>query len=269
MASINLWTRDELILALNLYLKLPFYKISGRNPEVIHLAKLINRSANSVSIRLSNFASCDPYHQARGVKGLEGGKKQCQPIWDEFLNNRDLLIFESESLLAEREKRSIEEKFNSILEDTKNLYGEDRIQEVKTRVNQNFFRQLVLANYESTCAISGINIPDLLVSSHIIPWSKNTKERLNPENGICLSSLYDKAFDKGLIGIKENLEIVLSKDLKRHSQSGFYQNFFASIENTKIKTPQKYLPGKDFIQFHLDEIFAKRNGQLFSGQEYG
>ena len=77
-----------------------------------------------------------------------------------------------------------------------NLY---KVREVKTRVNQNVFRKIVLANYNGKCALTGIDISELLVACHIIPWSENEQERLNPENGICLSSLYDKAFDKGLI----------------------------------------------------------------------
>ena len=62
---------------------------------------------------------------------------------------------------------------------------------------------------------SGINIPDLLLASHIIPWSKNEKERLNPENGICLSALYDKAFDKGLISLSFQHEVIISEELKQ------------------------------------------------------
>lgn len=69
----NLWTREELILAFNLYLKLPFGKMHTKTPEVIELASLIGRTVNSIAIRLTNFASCDPYHQARGVKGMVGG----------------------------------------------------------------------------------------------------------------------------------------------------------------------------------------------------
>ncbi len=84
----NLWTREELILAFNLYLKLPFGRINTSTPEVIELAQLLGRSVNSIAIRLSNFASCDPYHQNRGVKGMVGGLKQCQPIWDEFSARR-------------------------------------------------------------------------------------------------------------------------------------------------------------------------------------
>lgn len=72
---------------------------------------------------------------------------------------------------------------------------------VKQRVNQNVFRSMMLANYNTTCAITGITVPELLVASHIVPWAENEQERLNPENGICLSSLYDKAFDQGLISI--------------------------------------------------------------------
>ncbi|MDD3171657.1 MAG: hypothetical protein PHO86_04980 [Bacilli bacterium] len=68
----NLWTREELILTFNLYLKLPFGKIQSRTFEVVELAKLLGRSPNSIAIRLANFASCDPYHQTRGVKGMIG-----------------------------------------------------------------------------------------------------------------------------------------------------------------------------------------------------
>ncbi|MGN6531103.1 MAG: hypothetical protein ACTHK0_05065 [Ginsengibacter sp.] len=58
----NLWTRDELILALNLYLKLPFGKLHSGNPDIIHFAHLIGRTPGSIAMRLNNFASVDPYH---------------------------------------------------------------------------------------------------------------------------------------------------------------------------------------------------------------
>jgi putative restriction endonuclease len=259
MPSKNLWTREELILAFNLYLKLPFGKMHSRTPEIVELANLIGRTTNSIAIRLTNFAACDPFHQNRGVKGMDGGKKQCQPIWDEFANNRETLIFESERILAEKENQTIDDKFISILDDIKDLKGEVRLREVKTRVNQNFFRQLVLANYSSKCALTGIDIPELLFASHIIPWSKNEQERLNPENGICFSALYDKAFDKGLIGINEKHEVIISKDLKQNQNKEFYKTHFSCFENAKIKLPERFLPNKNFLQYHLDEIFSLRN----------
>lgn len=255
MAERKLWTRDELILALNLYLKLPFGKLHAGTPEIIHLANLIGRTAGSVAMRLNNFASVDPYHQQRGIGGLPGGRKQVEPIWNEFIGNKDELLFESERILAEREHRTIEDKFSNVLEGTENLKGEYKVREVKTRVNQNIFRQIVIANYSGKCAVSGIDIPDLLVASHIIPWSKNEEERLNPENGICLSPLYDRAYDKGYIAINEKFEILLSNDLKKKSKEEYYLKCFSSLAGSKIILPNKYYPKKDFLQFHLDKIF--------------
>ena len=116
---------------------------------------------------------------------------------------------------------------------------------------------MVLSNYDNKCAITGMDIPQLLLASHIIPWSKNETERLNPENGICLSPLYDKAFDKGIIGINTNYEIILSGELKKKKDNIFYGNYFAPIENMKIDKALNYLPNKDFLQYHLDKIFEK------------
>lgn len=253
----KLWTRDELILALNLYLKLPFGKLDSRTPEVIHLASIVGRTPGSISMRLNNFASVDPYHQQRGIGGLQGGKKQVEPIWNEFINNKEELLFESERILAAKEKTVIEDKFAEILKGTEHLKGEYKVREVKTRVNQTVFREIVMANYDNKCAITGIDIPDLLVASHIIPWSKNEHERLNPENGICLSPLYDRAYDTGYIGINEKLEIILSTDLKRKYKTDYFTKHFDYLNGFKITLPKKYYPRKEFLEYHFDVIFRK------------
>ena len=251
------WSREELLLALNLYLKLPFGKMHSRTLEVIYLAKLMNRTPSSIAMRLVNFASVDPFHQNRGIKGLAGGKRQVEPIWQEFLANKEEILFESEILLVEKESNSINKKYEIILYGTENLVGESKVREVKTRVNQNIFRQIVLANYSGKCAFSGIDIPDFLVASHIIPWSKNEKERLNPENGICLSSLYDKAFDKGLIGLKLDYSIIFSERLKKNMSKIYFNQYFSHLDKKVISLPEKYFPNKAFLEFHLDSIFQR------------
>ena len=257
MATRNLWTRVELILAFNLYLKIPFGKMHSTNKDVIHLASLIGRTPNSIALRLVNFASVDPVLKARGIKGMDGGTKIVQPIWDEFYHNQEELVFLSEQILAQKENTSIENKYQELLFDIKDLKGETAIRQVKTRVNQSVFRQMVLANYSAKCAISGIDIPELLLASHIMPWSINEEHRLNPENGICLSALYDKAYDKGIIGITPNYEVIFSTSLKSKKETSYYKNNFAPIENLKISEPLKYLPKKEFLEFHLDTIFLK------------
>ena len=137
----KLWTRDELILSLNLYLKLPFGKLHSRTPAIIYLATILGRTPGSIAMRLNNFASVDPYHQLRGIVGLPGGKKQVEPIWNEFINNKEELLFESERILAGKEKTVIEDKFAEILRGTEHLKGEYKVREVKTRVNQNIVRK--------------------------------------------------------------------------------------------------------------------------------
>lgn len=248
------WTKEELILAFNLYLKIPFGKFHHANADVIYLAKLIGRTPSAVAMRLSNFASVDPFHQKRGIVGLRGGIAQVQPIWDEFNKNREDLIFESEKILAEIQKTSIERKYKSILDGIENLEGETKIREVKTRVNQNVFRQIVIANYNQKCAITGFNNLSFLIASHIIPWSVDKENRLNPQNGILLNKLHDKAFEDGFLAINKNFKILICSEFLK-SKDNFVQNYFSSYHNKELNLPARFLPDSNFLEKHLEERF--------------
>jgi len=254
----RLWTRDEFILVLNLYFKLPFGKMHTRNPEIQNLAELMNRTVNSVAIRLVNFAACDPDLQSRGIKGMQAGKKQCQPYWDEFEDQREELLFESERILANLQNQTIEDKYKAIIGDISNMRGKDKIREIKTRVNQNIFRTALLNIYEGKCALTGIEQKELLLASHIIPWKDNIKERLNPRNGICLSALYDKAFDCGLISFNNQYRTILSPRLKEYNTKEYYNLYFGSIEGRELHIPyEEYKPETRFLEYHRDCIFQK------------
>lgn len=248
------WTREELILAFNLYCKIPFGKYNQRTEEVIHLANLIQRTPSAVAFKLVNFASLDPYHQKRGVSGMKNAGKLDREIYQEFSNNWDDLIYESEILLNEKEGNdSLQKQAIKELENLKE--GKDISRVVKTRVNQSFFRTVVLNIYSQKCAVSNIDLPELLIASHIIPWSANKKERLNPSNGICLSPLYDKLFDKGLMTITNNFEIAFSSRLEKLSDKSSFENFIKKFEGNTINTPEKFFPREDFLEFHRKEIF--------------
>lgn len=252
------WTRDEMILALNLYLKMPFRKISARNLEIIRLAQLIGRSANALAMRLANYAACDPNLKQRGISGMAHGGRKCLEYWNEFAANREALLFESEKILARIEGTTIERKFEKEIQDIpQGVVGEDRLVEVKSRVNQDVFRKIVLANYENRCALTGIDLSELLVASHIIPWSENEQERLNPENGICLSSLYDKAFDQGLISFTDECKVLFSIRLKQNVGKEYYLQFFEPIENATLANPCKYQLKREFLEWHRDCVFEK------------
>jgi putative restriction endonuclease len=255
MPKKNNWNREQLLLAYNLYFKIPYGSITGSNIHVKNLASLIGRTPGAVGLKLCNFARFDPYHQARGIKGLANGSKLDEIIYNEFLEDWDNLLFESEQLLVQYENSTIEQKYDFILFDLSEKKGEVKFREVKTRVNQNLFRQIILSIYQKKCAISGIDVPEMLVAGHILPWATNEKERLNPENGICLSSIYDKAFEKGFIGIDADYKLLVSKDLKKNSSKNYYEPFFGRFEGKTINLPDRFLPNKHFLETHLNSNF--------------
>ena len=140
-----------------------------------------------------------------------------------------------------------------------NREGEDTASITKQRKGQDYFRHMILANYGSRCALTGIDIPQLLLASHIIPWADKShkRDRLNPENGICLSSLYDKAFDKGLITISpDDYTVCLSSALREFETQEYYDKHFGSISGKKIMLPTDYKPNRDFLVYHRDKVFV-------------
>lgn len=248
------WTRDELMLALSVYFQLPFGRLNRTTPEVKELARLIKRSDNSAALRLVNFAACDPYIINSGRTGMPGGIPVCKPVWDEFADNRESLFIEAQRIRASLLNKPIEETLQLTQND---LEGKERIAVIRQRVNQNAFRAMILSNYEEHCAITGINIPDLLVAGHIIPWSDSSpQQKLNPENGICLSSLYDKAFDKGLITISpDDYTICLSSALREYETQSYFDKHFGHIAGKQIMMPIEHKPNRDFLAYHREKVF--------------
>lgn len=137
--------------------------------------------------------------------------------------------------------------------------GEDVESQVKRRKGQDYFRRMILTNYSGRCALTGIDIPQLLLASHIIPWSdvSHKKDRLNPCNGICLSALYDKAFDKGLITFSpDDYSVILSSALRDYETEEYYDKHFGIIIDKKLTMPTEYLPNPDFLAYHRDKVFV-------------
>ena len=251
----RLWTEEELIVVFNLYLKMPFGQMNRTGSRVIHMAKLIDRTPSSIAMRLGNFASVDPYHINRGIKGLQGGMKQVKPIWGKYSENKEDFTYESELLLAQYENTTVENKFKKEIEILDSIEGKTVERLVKTRVNQSVFRNIVLNNYDYKCAISQIEIPELLVASHIVPWSKDEKNRMNPSNGIALNNLYDQAFDRGLITFDNELKMVLSKKLIESSNQSVAR-YFHSLEAKTMNLPERFIPDFLFMEYHRKKIFT-------------
>jgi putative restriction endonuclease len=251
----RLWTREESILAINLYCKIPFGKMHNRTLEVQELATLINRSPGSVARKLGNFASFDPSLKARGIGGLPNTSKLDEEIWKEFYNNWDIALIESEGLLAKKKNTTIE-TLNDVDANDFLRVGSNKERWVKTRVNQNIFRKMILATYNNKCCITGISNPELLVASHIIPWSKDEKNRLNPMNGLALNALHDKAFECGLITIiASDYKIKISSKFNLGNVPQNIQRNFIEYDGKEIILPDKFLPSKEFLQLHNEKRF--------------
>src|SRR4029078_214294 len=145
------------------------------------------------------------------------------------------------------------------LEDSKDILAPSGITEsmatVRVRRGQQCFRQAVVRAYGVRCCVSGINIPRLLVASHIKPWRDFPESRLDPQNGLCLSSLPDAAFDAGLMTLDEDYKVVLSKHLKRFLPQPSLEQNFIPFEGHQIRLPDKVPPRVDFLAYHREAIF--------------
>lgn len=246
------WSRSELIVAFNLYCKTPFTKINASNKVIIELANIIGRSPSSVALKLANFARLDPALQERNILGMRHGSKAEADIWQEFSDNWEELAYQSELILAQFRNDSVENSAGIQKGDLPSE-GKERDTLVKTRVNQYFFRRTILASYDSKCCVTGMSVPELLIASHIIPWAIDKKNRMNPCNGLCLNALYDMAFDRGFITITPDYYLRLSGILKILNPAN--KIFFIPYDKKKISLPQRFLPSKEFIEYHNKHVF--------------
>lgn len=232
------WTREQLILALNLYHQTPFGRQHKTHPPIIELAQKIDRTPSAVAMKLCNFTYLDPTENG---KGLSGASKTDQEIWEEFQGNLESLADESEPILNP---------------DLSTPIGSTEVKKmVKQRRHQSFFRKAVLGSYSHRCCVTGNPVTILLRASHIIPWSKSEEHRLNPRNGLCLSATYDAAFDAGLISFDQNLRMLVSEELRDYLPNPEIANSFLTHEGHSLEVPEKNLPNQEFLHYHRDKIF--------------
>lgn len=242
------WTREETMLAFELYCTIPSGKDTINNEEIINLANAINRSVNSVKLKLQNFKSYDPSYTKNGRIGLSHGSKLDEEVCNEFLSNWDSLIMETNDI-----KNNLginKEILNNCNKSRSNPIGEDIYRIRKERVGQTFFRNALLAAYDGKCCFTGIDIIDLLKASHIKPWSvsNDINEKTNPQNGLLLNALHDTAFDKGYITITIDYKIIVSKTLLADNEIN--NKYFIPLNGKNMLLPSRFLPDKHYINYH-------------------
>ncbi len=245
------WTREETILAFELYCTIPACKVTVRNERIIALAHAIDRTPGSVKLKLQNFKAYDPNYTQDGRLGLSHGSKTDKTIVEEFLGNWDAMVSEAIHIRATigiATSNELTEQFPK---------GETVQRIVQTRIGQNFFRNAVLSAYNNTCCITGIACPELLIASHIKPWcaADCVGEKTNPQNGLCLNAFHDKAFDRGLITVNTEYEIIVSSKVKKFNNSTTLSEWLYAYEGKRIQIPERFAPKQEFIEYHNDVIF--------------
>jgi hypothetical protein len=248
MASGKRWTRNELLIVLNLYHKLRFAQFDQRQPVIIDLSQRLGRTPSSVAMKLCNLASLDPALKLRGIDGLKGASQLDRDVWEEFHAKPDEFVPLSQ------------ERFDALFVDTQNESTEvipgtgirrvskpptgetETTRLTKQRRGQGYFRDAVLNNYDNRCAVTGLPIRELLIASHILPWRNHEAERLNVRNGICLNRLHDAAFDQGLISFDDELRMLLSKRLKTFLPHGAMKPSFEVYEGKPLELPHDAFP---------------------------
>jgi len=264
MAAGKKWTRDELLVALNLYHKLTFGQLHARNPVIMALADKFGRGANSVAMKLCNFASLDPALKLRGIKGLEGASALDRTVWQEFHANLNETAPASEEafrhLFHARPSDDLEVSPKEGIRITRcpSTGPTEAEAMVKLRRGQQYFREAVINNSGGCCGVSRLAVRDLLIASHILPWGTHPAHRLDIRNGLCLSRLHDAAFDRGLISFDDDLRMLISPRLKSQlSQHSAKVNFGDYAGEALYFPDDAVLPDPVFLSEHRAKIFRK------------
>lgn len=246
------WTREQALACFNLYCRIPFGKLHSRNPEIVEFAKIIGRTPSAVAMKLVNFASFDPAHKKRNVKGLANASSLDRAIWEEF------------EAAPNRIAEQSEEAFNgfgislpeSIEQEPKLPSGPTEKQLTRPmRLVQSFFRRSVLASYGYKCSFCSLEVRSLLNASHIIPWNASEELRADPRNGFCLCVLHDRAFDRGLMSVDADSRLLISKRLKTANPAPVHRVGFLDLEGKRINLPERFLPDEKCLEYHRTGVF--------------
>lgn len=244
MASGKRWTELEIEQAIALYFVTPFGRLHQNNPHVVELAKRLGRTSGSVALKLVNLASID---ETLDRKGMSNFSRLDKRVWDRVFNQMLLSasnISEDNSFTSEISV-GFSENQQAIFNSNATI-GIDVFTITTARQGQRQFRKIISANYDYSCAVSGISQQELLIAGHISPWSKDKKNRLNPSNGILLNRLHEKAFDDGLISFDDNGGILYSDRLKPETR-----NKLKEIEiDGYLREPSKFKPDMKLIRTH-------------------
>jgi predicted restriction endonuclease len=212
-------------------------------------------------MKLVNIASLDPAITATGRAGLKKASQLDRDVWAELTAFWSVV---AQDAATEYEHLAAQERFTPIEADCIAVSEMPAVQDevgtpttterealVKARISQVRFRRRVLASYGGRCCVTGLQEPRLLIASHIVPWAECPSHRLNPRNGLCLSPLYDRAFDQGLITITPgSLKTRVSQQLHDAVADTYAQQALVALDGVPIRPPERLRPDDELLAWH-------------------
>lgn len=143
----------------------------------------------------------------------------------------------------------------SLESDTRNLKTDEREAVVKIRFGQGNFRDALFneKGHGAKCWMSGIEGRQLLIASHIKPWSHckdESESRGRRDNGLLLSALWDAAFDAGLVSFESNWKVIASSKLAESARTAMNLKEHSELPE-KFRTEGR----KSYLAYHLVNVF--------------
>jgi putative restriction endonuclease len=252
----NPWTREETLAALNLYCRTPFGRLHARNPDIAALAAAIGRTPDAVAMKCCNLASLDPALRARGIRGLTKASQLDVAVWNEFHNDAEGIGYQSEVEFA---KLMHQKPRVSPAVQWEDVQGLDKQVVTKVRINQHLFRAMILAGYRNECAVCSMPISSLLVASHIVGWSVEKSQRMNPCNGICLCALHDRAYDTGVLLIDPDYRISLGRPFRPLAGNPAVDRLLLAFDGRVISLPDRWHPDPILLGRHSQPLSSEMN----------
>jgi len=204
-------------------------KGAGRNySSNVHIGKSLSKFSENSGLSFIEY-----------IKAPKAWGSPVIALWDYNPNDKETV----------RIGMSIEGDISAVINND-DLSNTEKESLILSRVGQGRFRKKLIEYWES-CPVTKCEDSNLLVASHIKPWSEsNNHERLDVFNGLLLTPNIDRLFDKGLISFADSGELLVSSFLSKNSTK-----LFDVHERIKIALNEKHT---NYMIYHRENIFETK-----------
>ncbi|GEM_PF-3260456 len=196
-----------------------YYFLLDCTSDTVYSLKVIIALAYLIA-KGNNCPTKGDYDSFKVEKGFKGTEENAELMKKKLKQWRPESQFQVKDKKKDKNEideyiRLSEDEINRIDNEASSFVGEEKNIICKQRINQGRFRKQMLSCY-SRCAICGMDHKELLIVSHIVPWSKCDsfpEDRTNVNNALMLCPNHDRLFDRYLITFDDDGKIIISKSL--------------------------------------------------------